>query len=83
MLQLKGKQQIMNKLIQLDEKDSETINRSIERYKLLSSENQERFKKGVITEREYVLKDAKLIQEQIEYIGSYMFDKLMINADIS
>ena len=73
----------MNKLIQLDEKDSETINRSIERYKLLSSENQERFKKGVITEREYVLKDAKLIQEQIEYIGSYMFDKLMINADIS
>ena len=64
--------------IQLDEMDSETLNSSIERYKQLAAENQARLQKGTITEREYITKDANLIQEHVEYIGSYMFDKLML-----
>ena len=57
-----------------DDQDERIINEIWQSYLKIANENHERYKKGVITESQYILIQAEYAKQTINELGQFMFD---------
>lgn len=54
--------------------DEQIVNEIWQSYLTTANENHERYKKGVITESQYILAQAEYAKQTINELGRFMFD---------
>ena len=54
--------------------DEQIVNEIWQSYLTIANENHERYKKGIITESQYILSQAEYAKQTINELGQFMFD---------
>ena len=60
--------------INTNNQDEQIVNEIWQSYLTIANENHERYKKGVITESQYILAQAEYAKQTINELGQFMFD---------